>query len=454
MTRRLFTVAEIIKLASARYLEGKRKEPVSGFCIDSRKAAEGLLFVPLAGEQTDGHNFLEQAIRGACPAFLCSAKFYAGHSGKVDRLARECAGAFIVDDTLEAMQQLAAGHVARFPYLKKIGITGSNGKTTTRRLVAAVLSGSARTVQTEGNLNSEIGLPMSVLSIRNDDEYAVFEMGINHPGEMKALAGIFRPRYGVFTNIGTAHTGLLGNRDNIAAEKREMLSFSAEKPVVFVSEHEEYAGFLSENSDVVFFGPESQGLADCRDLGIDGFEFAWKGQRVRLALAGRHNLNNALSALAVAEYFGISPAEAAQALSEVGPMFGRTEIIRGDFTIIQDCYNANPESMRAALDFVESLDTKGRKIVVLGEMKELGDMSAQAHRQVAGMAAGRGFDRLLFFGSAFAESTADNVYTDIDALADELQGMVKKGDLLFLKGSRGVALERISITLKRRYSLC
>lgn len=458
----LFTLQSAASLCNGQLIKGKEQSDPGGFCIDSRKAAEGFLFVPLKGENTDGHLFISAAVKGGCSAFFCSEDYFIKNEINMTDLAGHCMGLIIVQDPLKAMQKVAAGHVARFPYLKKIGVTGSSGKTTTRRLIAAVLGSAADTVQTEGNLNSGIGLPMSVLQINSSHEYAVFEMGINHPGEMDDLAHVFRPQFGVYTNIGTAHIGILGSRDNIAEEKRKMMSCADSEGCVFVYEEDEFADYLSENVKSLTFGIKSQEIGDIEDLGIDGCRFSWKGKAVNLKLAGKHNLINALAALKVAEYFNIDAGKAAAALSGVGPIFGRSEILKGEITVIQDCYNANPESMSAALDFVSGLDVSGRKIVVLGEMKELGGKTRAGHEQLASLAVSMNFDFLVLFGDSFRQ-IADSlnkyegsikISDNFDEVVEHLDSVTEPGDLVFLKGSRGIALERISEKLKKRYALC
>ncbi len=462
MTDPLFSLQSGAALCGGQLIEGKGPFNLGGFCIDSRNAGPGLLFIPLKGENTDGHLFIPAALKNGCSAFVCSEEYFVRNEFDMTDLARHCMGLIVAQDPLMAMQKIAENHVARFPYLKKIGVTGSNGKTTTRRLIAAVLGSSAATVQTERNLKSDIGLPMSVMQINEDHEYAVFEMGINYAGEMDQIAQVFRPRYGVYTNIGTAHIGILGPRDNIAFEKRKMMSFADAESCIFVHEDEEYADYLSENIKSCTFGFKSQDISKVKDFGIDGCRFSWKGHTVNLKLAGRHNLLNALAALAVAEYFDIDGGKAAEALSAVDPIFGRSEILRGGITVVQDCYNANPESMTAGIEFVSGLDAAGRKIVVLGEMKELGEMSGESHRRVAGLALSREFDFLVLFGESFMEIAGSldcsdanvRISDSFEEVVEYLFSVIESGDLIFLKGSRGIELERISEKLKGRFALC
>lgn len=454
----LFKLSETAVLAKGELLASDGSVVINNFCIDSRAVEECDLFIPLSGENTDGHFFIANAVKGGCSAFLCSDSYYLEHKVKITALAEKCGGCICVSDPLKAMQQIAAGHVARFPYLKKIGVTGSNGKTTSRQLIASVLGKSGSTVQTQGNLNSEIGLPMSVLQITKEHEYAVFEMGINHIGEMEALANVFQPDYGVFTNIGTAHIGLLGSKDVIAEEKRKLMSHSGARGAVFINEGEKYKHFLAQEKTLIEYGPSAQAIQQVEDLGIEGFRFLWKDHRITLRLAGMHNLNNALSALAVADFFNIKPELAVEGLESVESMFGRSQILKGGITLIQDCYNANTESMASALDFFAGLEINGQKAAVLGEMRELGDFTGSAHAEVAEKAIAAGLDVLVFFGDHFKSLNikADNVLVsnDLKEVITYIEEQLNQGDFLLLKGSRGAELERITKKLEGRYSLC
>ena len=462
MTKALISLGDIFSSINGLALSLRERAGISSFCIDSRKAGNNKLFVPLLGENTDGHLYIDKAVEGGCLAFLCSQKHYAMNAAAVNELASRCSGGIIVDDPLRAMQKIAKEYVAGFKNLKKIGVTGSNGKTTSRLMTAAVLSSCGATVQTEGNLNSDIGLPISVMQIGREHEYAVFEMGINYPGEMDILADVFGPEFGLFTNIGSAHIGILKSKDNIALEKRKMLKRSGSNGAAFVFEGENYKDFLCEGVKKIEFGPEAQKVRGYKDLGLSGSEFVWQNRKVKLGLAGRHNYLNALGSLRVGEFFGADRAEAADALEQVRPMFGRTEILSGDVTIIQDCYNANPESTEKSLEMLGPLRVEGSKIAVLGEMLELGERSAELHRQTAEKAMAMNLDWLFFFGEEYLtafnncppEVKGCRFYLDIDKLVEGLESVLKPGDLLLLKGSRGLSLERVAEKLKKESLSC
>jgi UDP-N-acetylmuramoyl-tripeptide--D-alanyl-D-alanine ligase len=263
------------------------------------------------------------------------------------------------------------------------------------------------------------------------------------------------------TNVGTAHIGILGSRDAIALEKKAVFSRFDGSQLGFVNEDDDYNAFLKEGvrGEVRDFGPRStKGFRGSEDLGLDGHAVDWEGLRVRFPLVGRHNLANAIAAIALAECVGTPPREVAAGLEAVRPLFGRSEIIRGAVTVIRDCYNANPDSAEAAIDFCDALDWKGRRAYVVGSMLELGAESESAHRRVGAACAASKASALFFFGEecrpAFESARAAGFpglvlfETDFDRLAAAVKAYVREGDIVLLKASRGMALERLSETLR------
>ena len=372
----------------------------------------------------------------------------------------------MVDDCLSGLQRLAATHMRGLDRLTVIGITGSNGKTTTKEILGRILDGHGATVVNPGNFNSEIGLPLSVFAIRDTHRYAVLEMGMNRKGEMDILTEIARPQISAITNIGVAHIGLVGSQQAIAVEKRKIFTFVGADGVAFLREEEPFADFLIEGcrGEVVFFGPgATPGYEGVDDAGLDGSIIRWKGHRIRFPLIGPYNLINALCAVSIAVKLGASDAAVIEGLEKVEPLFGRGEVLVGEVTLIQDCYNANTDSMKKAIDFIGSLPWTGRKILILGSMKELGAESDNEHRAIGRYAADSDVDIVLFYGdeSVAAYDAAIGVIqggktkriewtNDFDEL-DRAAGMyVNGGDIVLLKGSRGVELERLSKRLLDR----
>jgi UDP-N-acetylmuramoyl-tripeptide--D-alanyl-D-alanine ligase len=370
--------------------------------------------------------------------------------------------AIAVPDTLASLQTLARFHMRWLASAQdskvptRIGVTGSNGKTTTKEIIGKILSSAAPTVVNEGNLNSEIGLPIACFAVRPTHRYAVFEMGMNRRGEMDILADIVRPDLALITNIGSAHIGLLGSRAEIAKEKRKVFAHFDGRQTAFLPESEEFFPLLSEGlrGKIVRFGPSSTlGFTGSESKGLDGTIIHWEGSRIRFPLFGPYNLANALGAISVARELGVPNAEIRDGLEAVAPLFGRSQIITGRVTVAVDCYNANPDSMDRAVSFIGALPWEGRKIVVLGAMRELGEQTAEAHRALGESLRTAPFHAVFLFGPEMESAwkalagapAADRVrwLTDMESLGEQLGALLSDGDLVLLKGSRGLELEKV-----------
>jgi UDP-N-acetylmuramoyl-tripeptide--D-alanyl-D-alanine ligase len=415
---------------------------------------EGALFVALAGASSDGHRFVEAAFRsGAACAMVDASKI---ESLDLLTIAQSLGKDLIaVDNTLRGLQDAARVYLEQFPGLLKIGITGSSGKTTTKEIAAAILREEKNTVMNPGNLNSETGLPLSVFEVRSHHEAGVFELGMNRKGEIAELAGLLKPDIALITNIGSAHIGILGSKQAIAEEKKQIFSQFAGKGLALIPGGDEFKDFLARGvrGTVCFYGAESFGeLGAIRDLGLEGSEISWEGRRIRFALPGKHNLADALAALAIAREVPVSPGAVKRGLESARPLFGRGEILRGRTTVIRDCYNANPESLAGALEFCDSLEWSGRRVYVIGDMLELGDNSRAAHEGIGRRLLASRADMVFLYGKETA-ATAAAMETavkpcfhtgDMAALSRALDSYVRCGDLVLLKGSRGCALEQLS----------
>jgi len=422
---------------------------------DSRSSGPGSLFVALAGERSDGHDYARAAADSGASAVLVSASWWSGPGRSA--FAGSACPVIVAPDTLEALQSAATAYRKRFPSLLRFGVTGSAGKTSAKELLAAVVGASRATVKNPGNLNSDIGLPASMFLIRPEHEAAVFEMGINRPGEMDILAGVYEPDCALVTNVGTAHVGVLGGtRDAIAAEKKRICSRFDGSQTLVVWEDDDFrdallAGIRGRGET---YGPRStDGFEGARDLGLDGWAIRYRGVEARLTLPGAHNLLNALGAIRAASLFGVGADEIAAGLETVAPLSGRTRIVRGAFTVVDDCYNANAESAVAAIGFCDSAPAAGRRIYVLGSMKELGDESAASHGRVGKAAAASAADVLAFFGEEARDSyraaldagSGKDVrwFDDYALLERDIEATAREGDLVLVKASRSMALERL-----------
>ncbi len=454
-------------------LRGRGGAAISRFEIDSRNCGPGALFVALAGEHRDGHEFLEDALGRGAEGVLIKRALAEREPERVARLLQAYpATLLLVAEPLPALQRLASAHLSRFPDLVRVAVTGSNGKTTTKELIAGVLHAEAPTFRTAGNYNSEIGVPLSAFSVTAQHRYAVFECAMNRPGEIEVLAAIVRPHVAVITNIAAAHIGFLGSLEAIAAEKKAIFSRFTGSERGFVYEDEPFFAQLAGGVDgaVVPFGERSTpGFEGYRLGGLRGGVLHWSGREIRLQLPGRHNLHNALAAISVACSLGCASSSVVRGLETAATLFGRGELLTcraddGEITVLQDCYNANQHSMEAAIQLIDEACWKGRKLLVLGAMKELGEFSAAQHRAVVDRALASSAEMVLLFGHEFVHALTERLETlGAEAQTDRLRATaefvelerwvhatVRGGDLLLLKGSRSVRLERVSEGLGAR----
>jgi len=420
----------------------------TGVSTDSRSIAEGALYVALAGDRFDGHDFVADAMsRGAAGAV-------------VSRQPSSSAGArlYPVGDTLVALGSLAA-HRRRSLGVPVVAITGSSGKTTTKDLTAAALAADRRVHATRGNLNNRIGMPLTLLSTPDDVEAVVLELGSNEPGEIGILAQIARPDIGVITTVGESHLEKLGSLEGVLEEKLDLLRSVASGGRCVVGDDPEE---LVRHARGICPGVRVAGWTERADSGLRPAEadvdvfgcyrFRWKGQAVTLPLPGRHAVSDAMIALSVAELLGVSPAHAARGLesAETNPLRGEVRQI-GDLTVIVDCYNANPQSVRAALDLLEGQGVAARRVAVLGTMLELGAESDRLHEETLADALSRDVQLVVatggFSGAAMRLGRCDEDRVlcagDWKEAYPRLRERLNGGEVVLLKASRGVALEGI-----------
>ncbi len=422
---------------------------------DSRLCQPGDLYVALQGEKTDGNLFTAPAWKSGAEVVL------ADELKKLPEPPEEKA-LITVSDPLAALQELAMHCRLELPDLKVVGITGSNGKTTTKEILAAILVDWKKDLVliSEGNYNSDIGLPLTLLNLRSRHEIAVLEMGMNRIGEMALLAELARPDIAIITNIGSAHVGMLGSREALATEKRSVFKGAGPDSTAIIGRDEAWGDFLLKEypGNVRFFGEWGVGGWDSyADNGTEGHILVWNGRQIHFRLPGAHNLLNAMAAVEAALALGVSEESIVTGLSTVRPPSGRSEIVKGAVTVIRDCYNANPESLNAALELFSSIKVSGRRVLVLGELLELGSETDEALRQAGGAAAVANPDSIFLFGESLGavKDTARDagfggelrLFTDMDKLQKALSSYLEPGDLVLLKGSRGGALERLNETI-------
>ncbi|HVF72171.1 MAG TPA: UDP-N-acetylmuramoyl-tripeptide--D-alanyl-D-alanine ligase [Chthoniobacterales bacterium] len=446
------TLEQIVTFAGATISGGAPKVTISRVSTDSRTLRNGDLFVPLKGANFDGHKFIKQAAeRGATGAMV--EESWRGEVPTNFALIR-------VADTLVGYQTLAANYRASLA-LKVIAITGSNGKTSTKDFVAAALGKKFRVTKTEGNFNNHVGLPQTMLAANRDDEIAVWEIGMNHPGEIAPLAKLAAPDVAIITNIGVAHIEFMGSREAIAQEKGALAEAVGPEGVVILNADDPFTEMIAKmaRGRVVLAGIEN-GSVRATDItqNATGSEFTiLEGAhrcRAQSPVPGIHMVQNAMLAVAAGRAFGLSLEECAAGLASTPLTKARLQIkeIAG-IQFIDDSYNANPDSMKAALRTLVELDTDGRRIAVLGEMGELGEESERGHREVGESAATLRIDQLIAVGSSGATVLADGAEkaglekTVAVASPREAALILEKdavpGDLILIKGSRSARMERV-----------
>lgn len=431
---------------------------------DTRTIQDGDLFIALRGENFDAHEYLAKAAEAGATGAVVS---------RIPADAPEGLRYFVVENTLHALGRLGR-HRRRAHAARVVGVVGSNGKTTTKDLLRTVLQTRYRVHATQGNLNNQVGVPLTLLSAPADAEVLVVEMGTNEPGEIAILTSIVEPEAGVITSIGEEHLEKLGDLEGVLREEVSILPGLARAGTVFVAEEPEALAELARAA-MEPTRVHVAGFSDAADLrpdgGADGVEiqpdgttrWSWRGHAVHLPLPGRWNVRNALLALGVAVDWGVPTEEAAAALAgtPAPKMRGEWRTV-GGVRLLADCYNANPPSLIAAVELLSTLPTNGRKVAVIGTMRELGDRAAAIHREAAetvARAAERGIDLVVATGDfvpAFEPLAgamgdrlvlAEDPVEAYDAVASRLDG----SETILLKGSRGVALERWIPLLERDF---
>lgn len=412
---------------------------------DTRSIPKGSLFVAIRGERFDGHDFIPQALEAGAAAAVSS------------RPIEGVGPLILVDDTRKAYGRLAAWYRSQFP-LFLVGVTGSVGKTSTKEMIYTVLSQKMQVLKTKGNLNNDIGLPKTLLELDGSCQGAVIEMGMSHFGEISYLSRICRPTLGVITNVGVSHIENLGSRENILKAKLEILDgMEPGSKLILNRDNDMLATLYGKLDNALWFGIDSPGQVSAKDLTQSGtetlFTVCWQGKEypARLPVLGTHNVYNALAAFLVGIQAGMEPEQIVESYGRYENSGMRQRLSEYDgIKVIEDCYNASPDSMQSALSVIGSIPCQGRRVAVLGDMLELGERSAQFHRQVGEMAAGAGIDQLVCFGEESAqicEGARQKGFCQVSHFLDKktmvsyLEETLKKGDAVIFKASRGMRLE-------------
>lgn len=447
-------IHDVIAAIGGELVQGNIEGEITGVSTDSRTTEPGDLFFALIGENSDGHEYVVKAVENGAAAVVVSR-------------AVEVGGMVInVPDTLVALGDLAMWHRKRFD-VRVVGITGSVGKTTTKEMISAVLSTNFNVLKNAGNFNNEIGVPLTIFQLEPEHEVLIQEMAMRLPGEIAELAEIAKPDIGVITNVGLSHIERLGTQDAIAAAKAELLEHLPEDGIAVLNADDEYFDFLVGKSacDIVAYGTEKGDIrAENVKIGPDGrprFTVAVGNVKFQVALpvVGEHNVLNALAAVAVGLCFGVPVEDIARGLDNVVLPDKRADVFEstGKYNIFDDTYNANPASMAAALRTLASMNG-GRKIAVLGDMLELGDYAVAAHREIGKLAAELGVSALVTVGELGREIAVGareagflggiEEFDTSEAAGSVVRGKVQVGDVVLVKGSRGMKMENVVEALK------
>lgn len=465
------TFSELIQSVKGKCLSKTQNCFFTTVATDSRNVIKDTLFVPLMGEFQNGHKYIPQAIKsGASVVFINKTEFNSKKDEYRQLILQHPEVTFVqVKNTLHALQDAAECFVAKHKNLFKISITGSCGKTTTKEMMVAVFKAKYhdKVAYTKGNFNSETGLPLSVFAMSDDAEIGIFEMGMNRVNEIGEISKVLKSNYGLITNIGTAHIGILGSQKNIAKEKRKSFDYISEDGACFVPYDDIFADYCTKNcrGKVVKFGPgvdsSISGVTFIQNLGLRGTKFSLDGLEITLPISGKHNYLNALGVIAVAREFGIEKEFIKEGLESLKKIDGRMEIEEQTFnngakvTVINDCYNANPDSMGKVIDFVSDLDDVGRKIFILADMKELGEKSVEGHALIGDKLEKSKADLIFLIGEQMQHANShlslgknvcyykDNSDSVIKEIASKLLKYVQTTDVIVLKGSHSMQVDRV-----------
>lgn len=444
-----FTVSEVCLATKGIVVGDIQQLQFTGISTDTRTVKRGDLFIPLVGENFDGHDFIDKAIQNGAVGIIFSRK---------EMCIPEHITAIAVTDTLLALQDLARFHRQRFT-IPIVAITGSNGKTTTKDMAAAVLSNQFRVLKTNANYNNEIGLPLTLLQLTKQHEVAVVEMGMRGRGQIRQLANIALPTVGIITNVGETHLELLGSIKNIAAAKAELLDVIPEDGLSILNGDDVYIQEMAKQAKckILLFGLEQGNIkAENIQMSTQSIHFVCRFANnefpVEIPTTGRHNVYNGLAAIALGIELGMTGESICSGLKtfNASPMRLHVEKL-GDYLVVNDAYNASPMSMSAAIETLVEV-AEGRKVAVLGDMLELGSIAVAAHEKMGERLAQNHVDIVVTVGELAANIAKRASICGIDKVVacsdheeaqDVLNKLLEPGDTILIKGSRGMKMENI-----------
>ena len=406
---------------------------------DSRNCPKGSIFFALKGDKFDGNQYAGKALASGCVyAVIDNPDYYIGER------------TILVDNVLKTLQQLAHHH-RKVLGLPIIGITGTNGKTTTKELLAAVLSTKFNLLYTEGNFNNHIGVPLTLLRLTHDHEMAVIEMGASHPGDIKELVDIVHPNYGIITNVGRAHLEGFGSFEGVIRTKGELYDYiRRSKGKIFIKKENEYLQSIAKGIEQITYGNGEDAFASGQVVSCDPFlVFNWKQQgklhTVETHMIGSYNLDNVLAAVAVGRFFKIPAERISRAIAAYEPTNNRSQFKKTENNeLIIDAYNANPSSMKVALDNFITMPVQP-KAIILGDMRELGPTSDELHAEVVEQIKKGQFDKVFLCGEHFSKVGKEfSPFATTEAMVEELRKQPLKGYHILIKGSHSMGLEKLA----------
>lgn len=406
---------------------------------DSRNCPKGSIFFALKGDKFDGNQYAGKALASGCVyAVIDNPDYYIGER------------TILVDNVLKTLQQLAHHH-RKVLGLPIIGITGTNGKTTTKELLAAVLSTKFNLLYTEGNFNNHIGVPLTLLRLTHDHEMAVIEMGASHPGDIKELVDIVHPNYGIITNVGRAHLEGFGSFEGVIRTKGELYDYiRRSKGKIFIKKENEYLQSIAKGIEQITYGNGDDAFASGQVVSCDPFlVFNWKQQgklhTVETHMIGSYNLDNVLAAVAVGRFFKIPAERISRAITAYEPTNNRSQFKKTENNeLIIDAYNANPSSMKVALDNFITMPVQP-KAIILGDMRELGPTSDELHAEVVEQIKKGQFDKVFLCGEHFSKVGKEfSPFATTEAMVEELRKQPLKDYHILIKGSHSMGLEKLA----------
>lgn len=442
------SLEQLVKITEGRLIQTGITDWISGAAIDSRKIEKNDLFIPIKGEKVDGHRFIKIAAEKGCSTSFTETEALDFPEG---------ISVVLVESCLEAMKALAKYNRERYD-IPVIAITGSSGKTTTKDLIASVLSQKYNTLKTQGNFNNEYGIPQTLFNLQPEHEIAVIEMGMDHLNDIRKSIGEVRPHIGVITNIGTAHIEILKTQDNILAAKKEIFETMVAGDIALLNGDDVYLNKIKEDEEpfsVVRVGIKGEDLslkAEQVDSSAKGIRFEADGEHFHFAYPGIHNVYNCLTAIWLGRYYQMTHEEIQRGLDAFKPSGNRMDIVKvRETTVINDSYNANPDAMKAALDMLWDMGKSSRRLAVLGDMLEMGEMAESGHLEIGAYAAEKadvliavGPESKAYIKGAGASLADERCFwtADAEGAGELLRKLMAPGDVILIKASRGVHLEK------------